>query len=225
MGSMGKLTVADLFDVTHTRAGDALADLEYPWQVLSQIADIIASLAETLPDDFERLAEDIWVGPGTTIESSVIMHGPAIVGRDCEIRQSALFRGNVLIGDGCVVGNSTEVKNSIIFDSVQVPHFNYVGDSVLGYGSHLGAGAILSNVRLDGANVRLITGEGERIETGLRKFGSLVGDRVEVGCNAVLNPGTVIGKDSIIYPLTNVGGVVPPMSIVKADGSVIVRRT
>lgn len=217
------LAAADLLDLEHSLAGPFFGELAYPWEILPRIGEIIAEIASRLPGVFVEREPRVWVGPGTRIEASVLIQGPAIIGSGCELRQGAYLRGNVVIGDGCVVGNSTEVKNAVLFDGVQVPHFNYVGDSVLGVRSHLGAGAILSNVRLDGRTVRVRTDDGV-VETGLAKFGAILGDLAEIGCNAVLNPGTVIGRQSLVHPLANVGGVVAPKSVVRRDGSTTARR-
>jgi NDP-sugar pyrophosphorylase family protein len=199
-------------------AGPHLTDSAQPWTILPTIGEIIAKIARGLPKDYREIADEVWVGPETIVAPTAAIWGPAIIGARCEIRPSAFFRGRVLVGDDCVVGNSTELKNVILFDHVQVPHFNYAGDSILGYRVHLGAGAILSNVRLDGQEVS-VRHEDEMTPTGLRKFGALLGDGVEIGCNAVINPGTIIGRESLVLPLANVGGVIPPMSIVRGRGS------
>jgi len=218
-----RFSAGDLLDLDRSLLGRFLEPLAYPWEILPRIGSIIREIARELPADYvERLA-GVWVGPGTRIEATVLIRGPAIIGAGCELRHGAFLRENVVLGDGCVVGNSTEIKNAILFDGVQVPHFNYVGDSLLGHGSHLGAGAILSNVRLDGRTVR-VHAAGGPLETGLAKLGAILGDFVEVGCNSVVNPGTVIGRGSLVHPLANVGGVVPPRTVVRRDGSMTPRR-
>jgi UDP-N-acetylglucosamine diphosphorylase / glucose-1-phosphate thymidylyltransferase / UDP-N-acetylgalactosamine diphosphorylase / glucosamine-1-phosphate N-acetyltransferase / galactosamine-1-phosphate N-acetyltransferase len=216
------LRPADLFDLDHSVAGAHLARLERPWLILPHIGRIIAELAAALPRGYREIGPGVWVGEGASIAATALIVAPAIIGPGCELRHGAFLRGNVILGEGCVVGNSTEVKNAILFDRVQVPHFNYAGDSVLGTRSHLGAGAILSNVRLDGRTVR-VAAEAGSLDTGLAKLGAMIGDRVEVGCNSVINPGTVIGRDSLVHPLANVGGTVAPKSVVRRDGSVAAR--
>jgi NDP-sugar pyrophosphorylase family protein len=207
-----------LFDLRQSLAGPYFRSLEYPWQILGRLASVIKELSARLPVEFRKIGDDIWVGKDTEIESSATIKGPAILGSGCEIRSNAYFRGNVLVGDSVTIGNSTEVKNAVLFNGVQVPHFNYVGDSVLGYLAHLGAGVVLANVRLDHGNVVVRDTQRTEIDTGLAKFGALIGDRVEVGCNSVVNPGTIIGKESLIYPLTLVGGIIPPKSIIASEG-------
>jgi UDP-N-acetylglucosamine diphosphorylase / glucose-1-phosphate thymidylyltransferase / UDP-N-acetylgalactosamine diphosphorylase / glucosamine-1-phosphate N-acetyltransferase / galactosamine-1-phosphate N-acetyltransferase len=216
------LRPADLFDLDHSLAGARLAGLERPWEILPALGALIVELAKALPGGYTEIAPGVWVGAGASIAASVLIVAPAIIGPGCELRHGAFLRGNVLMGAGCVVGNSTELKNAILFDGVQVPHFNYAGDSILGHRSHLGAGAILSNVRLDGRTVRVSTGAG-LLDTGLPKLGAMVGDRVEMGCHAVANPGTIIGRESLVHPLTNVGGTVAPKSVVRRDGKVTAR--
>jgi NDP-sugar pyrophosphorylase family protein len=215
---------ANLFDLEQTMTRSLFAKVTYAWEVLPRIKDYLLQLAAELPADFERIAEFIWVGKGTTIESTAKLLGPAIIGYDCEIRHCAYLRQQVIIGNGVVVGNSTEVKNAIIFNDAEVPHFNYVGDSVLGYQAHLGAGVILSNLKSIKDPVRVIGAGGEIFNTGLKKFGALIGDHAEVGCNAVLNPGTILGRESIVYPLTMARGIVPERHIVKHDGRIIKRH-
>jgi NDP-sugar pyrophosphorylase family protein len=197
--------------------------VKYPWEVFTKIKHYFDLFADRLPDDFEHVAENVWVGKGTTIEKTVTIKGPAIIGYDCELRQSAYLREYALIGDGVVIGNSTEVKNSILFNKAQVPHFNYIGDSVLGYGAHLGAGVIISNLKSSKEQVKVKDGD-NCIDTGLRKFGAIVGDNAEVGCNSVLFPGSVIGRNSIVYPLTAVRGVVPENHILKNNGEIVPRK-
>jgi NDP-sugar pyrophosphorylase family protein len=218
-----KLTVNDLYDLTHTRAADYLAGFTYPWDALAGISDLIKSIGAALPaDEFDRVAEDIWIAKDATVFPTAYIHGPCIIGHKTEVRQCAFIRGSALVGDNCVVGNSTELKNVILFDNVQVPHYNYVGDSILGYKAHMGAGSITSNVKSDKQLV-VIHNEGTDLETGRKKVGALVGDRVEVGCNSVLNPGTVVGRDSNIYPLSCVRGVIPPNSIYKMRNDIAVK--
>jgi NDP-sugar pyrophosphorylase family protein len=212
---------ANLFDLEQTMTRPLLERVTYAWEVLPRIKDYLLELAAGLPNDFERIAENIWVGKGTTIESTAKVKGPAIIGYDCEIRHCAYLREQVILGNGIVIGNSTEIKNAIIFNDAEIPHFNYVGDSVLGYKAHLGAGVILSNLKSLKDTVKVSGGAGETLNTGLKKFGALIGDRAEVGCNAVLNPGTIVGRESIVYPLTLVRGIVPERHIVKNDGRMI----
>jgi NDP-sugar pyrophosphorylase family protein len=212
----------ELFKLSELDAHAIFDGVVYPWAVLTKINTFILEYAKTLPDDFERIDDFVWVGKGTTIEKSVVIKGPAIIGYNCDIRHSAYIRGNVIIGNEVVVGNSTEVKNAILFNKVQVPHFNYVSDSVLGYKAHLGAGVITSNLKSDGSLVKVKHGT-EIIETGLRKFGAILGDSAEVGCNAVLNPGTILGKNSIVYPLCSVRGCIPANSILKNSGEIVER--
>lgn len=211
------ITVESLFDLSQFGPKAIFNGITCPWDALAKIKTFIMEYAETLSGDYERIDEFVWVGKGTVIEKTVTIKGPAIIGRDCEIRHSAYIRENVLVGDNVVIGNSTEVKNSILFNNVQAPHFNYVGDSILGYKAHIGAGVILSNLKSTGGLVAIKSGE-ERIDTGLRKLGAILGDHVEVGCNSVLNPGTVVGRHSIVYPLSAVRGFVPEKSIAKQNG-------
>lgn len=217
------ITVESLFDLNECFEKSIFDGIKYPWEAFAKIKTFLLGFSKNLPKDFERIDEFVWVGKGTTIEKTALIKGPAIIGYNCEIRQCAYIRENVIIGDGAVIGNSTEIKNSLLFNKVQVPHFNYVGDSILGYRSHLGAGVILSNLKSNGETVRIRDGA-ECIETGLRKFGALVGDFAEVGCNSVLNPGTVIGKNSIVYPLTPVRGYIPEKHILKNNGELVPRR-
>lgn len=217
------ISVDELLNIKETDARAIFEGVKYPWEALAKIKDFILEYAKKLPDDFERIDEFVWVGKGTTIDKSVLIKGPAIIGYNCEIRQCAYIRENVIIGNDVVVGNSSEVKNSILFNKVQVPHYNYVGDSILGYKSHLGAGAITSNLKSNGTLVTVKYGT-EKIETGLRKFGAILGDLAEVGCNSVLNPGTLIGKDSIVYPLSSVRGYVPNNSILKNNGEIVQKK-
>lgn len=217
------LYVESLFNVEGCFEKSIFEGVKYPWEVLSKIKTFLIGFSKSLPNDFERISEFVWVGKGTTIEKTALIKGPAIIGYNCEIRHCAYIRENVIIGNDVVVGNSTEIKNSILFNKVQVPHYNYVGDSILGFKAHLGAGVILSNLKSIGETVK-IKNETGYIETGLRKFGAMIGDYVEIGCNSVLNPGTVIGKHSIIYPLTPVRGYVPEKHILKNTGELVAKR-
>lgn len=211
-----------LFSLEHSYAGKWLTQFKYPWEALPRIPQLLGHLVSLLPDDYVEIKPSIWVGRGTLIEEKALIQGPAIIGRRCRIRHNAYIRNNVLLGNEVVVGNATEIKNAILFDEAQVPHYNYVGDSILGRGAHLGAGAILSNFKSTGDEIH-VNWEGEKIGSGLTKFGALLGDRVEVGCNAVLYPGTIVGPDSIIYPLQGVRGTLRPRQIVKGDGTVVQR--
>ena len=213
-------TIQDLFDLNHTLAGDYLARFTYPWEALAGISDLILSLGPALGADYESPAPDVWVHKTAKVAPTAYLGGPCIIGPDTEVRHGAFIRGSALVGAGCVVGNSVELKNVILFDGVQTPHYNYVGDSILGYKSHMGAGSITSNVKQDQRPVVVHAQEGN-VETGLKKFGAMLGDFVEVGCNSVLNPGTVIGRHSNIYPLSSVRGVVPENHIWKTGGVVV----
>lgn len=218
---------ASLYDLTKTIAGEYLAQFTYPWEALAGISDFIKSLGPTLdPEIYENRGEDIWVAKSASVAQSACLNGPLIIDEDAEIRHCAYIRGSAIIGKGTVVGNSTEIKNDILFDSVQVPHYNYVGDSILGYKSHMGAGSITSNVKSDKTLVAVKDryGSGEEIETGRKKFGAMLGDYVEVGCNSVLNPGTVVGPRSNIYPTSCVRGLVPADSIYK-DAEHVVKKS
>ena len=207
----------DLLDLNHTIAKDYLQKYEYPWMVLPEIKNIINELIEKLDkNEFKQIKENVWVHNSAKIYDSAYIDGPTIIGANSEVRHCAFIRGSALIGENCVIGNSVEVKNAIIFDNVQVPHFNYCGDSVLGYKSHMGAGSITSNVRSDKQLVK-VHGNPD-IETGLKKMGAILGDYVEVGCNAVLNPGTVVGRNSMVYPTSCVRGVVKENSIYTNKG-------
>lgn len=216
-----ELKIKDLYDLTHTRAAEYLSKFTYPWEALAGISDLILEIGKSLPEDeYDHPAEDVWIAKDAMVFSSAYINGPCIIGHNTEVRQCAFIRGSALIGDNCVVGNSTELKNVIIFDVVQVPHYNYVGDSILGYKSHMGAGSITSNVKSDKTLV-VIKNEGELIETKRKKVGAMVGDGVEVGCGSVLNPGTVIGRNSNVYPLSSVRGVVPPDSVYKDKDNIV----
>jgi NDP-sugar pyrophosphorylase family protein len=218
--------IANLYTLEQSIAGEYLAGFTYPWEALKGIGDFIRELGPKLdPAIYEQRGEDIWVAKSASIFESAYLHGPLIIDEDAEIRHCAFIRGNAIVGKGSVVGNSTELKNVILFNTVQVPHYNYVGDSILGYRSHMGAGSITSNVKSDKTlvTVKDIYGSKEEIETGLKKFGAMLGDYVEVGCNSVLNPGTVIGAHSNIYPLSRVRGVIPAESIFK-DAEHVVKK-
>ena len=211
----------ELYDLSHTAARPLLEKTEYPWEALAGIGDFILALGPTLPaEEYDHPAEDVWIAKDATVFATAYIKGPCIIGRGTEVRQCAFIRGNALVGEGCVVGNSTELKNVILFDNVQVPHYNYVGDSILGWKAHMGAASLTSNVKSDKRLVVIHNG-GEDIPTGRKKVGAMIGDRVEVGCGSVLNPGTVVGPDSNIYPLSSVRGVVPANSIFKAPGDVV----
>ncbi len=205
----------ELLDLSHTRASALFDGCEYPWETLSEIGAFILKLGASLPaEEFDNPSEGVWIAKDANVYSSAYVTAPCIVDHGAEVRHCAFVRGSALVGKNCVVGNSTELKNVILFDNVQVPHYNYVGDSILGYMAHMGAGSITSNVKSDKTQVVVKCGD-ERIETGRKKFGAVLGDNVEVGCNSVLNPGTVIGRRSIIYPVSCVRGVIPQDSIYK----------
>lgn len=214
------IKTTQLFDLNHSAAGSFLAQYEYPWQALKGIKDLIVSLGRTLGGDYDQVAPQVWVHKTATVAPTAFLGGPCIIGANTEVRHCAFLRGSALVGENCVVGNSVELKNVILFDNVQVPHFNYVGDSILGYKSHMGAGSVTSNVKSDKTLVVVKDGP-EQLETGLKKFGAMLGDFVEVGCNSVLNPGTVIGRNSTIYPTSCVRGVVARDSIWKTGGIVV----
>lgn len=214
----------ELFDLSHSLAAPLLSRFEYPWQALPHIKDFILELGKTLPaEDYDNSKEGVWIAKTARIAPSAVVEAPCIIGKNTELRTGAFIRGSVIVGEGCVVGNSCELKNAILFDSVQVPHFNYVGDSILGYRSHTGAGAITSNVKSDKTPVKVKTDDGV-METGLKKMGAMLGDFVEIGCNSVLNPGTVIGRCTNVYPLSSVRGTVPPCSIFKAPDCIVPKR-
>lgn len=222
------ITVMELYDLNETIAAELFAGVNYPWEVLPAIHDFILKLGETLPEDrYERRGQDIWVAKSATVAPTACLNGPLIIDEEAEIRHCAFVRGNAIVGKGAVVGNSTELKNVVLFNKVQVPHYNYVGDSVLGYKAHMGAGSITSNVKSDKTLVKVkgcVQGENFVIETGLKKMGAMLGDRVEVGCNSVLNPGTVIGRDSNIYPTSCVRGYIPAQHIFKRESEVAAKR-
>ena len=219
------IRTSELYDLSHTLAAPLLSKYEFPWEALPHIKEFVIELGKTLsPDEYENPAENVWIAKNAKIAPSATVSAPCIIGKDTELRTGAFIRGSVIVGDGCVVGNSCELKNAILFDCVQVPHFNYIGDSVLGYRSHTGAGAITSNVKSDKTLVTVKGEGGEAIPTGLKKFGAMLGDYVEVGCNSVLNPGTVIGRNTNIYPLSSVRGTVPPNSIFKGQGNIVEKK-
>ena len=214
-------TISDLYDLNHTLAKDYLSKFTYPWEALSGIKDFILELGKSLdPNEYEQREENVWVHKTAKVFPTAYLGAPCIIGPNTEVRHCAFIRGSALIGADCVVGNSVELKNVILFDHVQTPHYNYVGDSILGYFSHMGAGSITSNVKSDKKNVIVRDGS-EKVETGIKKFGAMLGDYVEVGCNAVCNPGTVIGRHSNVYPTSCVRGVVPADSIWKDNGEII----
>ncbi len=221
---MKELEIKSLFDLTNTMAANLLEQFTYPWEALKQISAYIIQLGETLsPEEYDKVGEDVWIAKSATVAPSAYIHGPAIIGANAEIRHCAFIRGNAIVGEGAVVGNSTELKNVILFNKVQVPHYNYVGDSILGFQSHMGAGSITSNVKSDKTLV-VVRGQDQTMETGLKKMGAILGDNVEVGCGSVLNPGTIIGKESNIYPLSSVRGFIPAKSIYKNAGEIVNRK-
>lgn len=221
---MNNVKITELYDLTHTIAADYLKQFTYPWEALKGIGELIISLGNQLnPDEYDNPAENVWIHKTAKVFPSAYIGAPCIIGANTEVRHCAFIRGSALVGDNCVVGNSVELKNVIIFDNVQTPHYNYVGDSILGYKSHMGAGSITSNVKSDKTNV-VIKSNGESIETGIKKIGAMLGDYVEVGCNSVLNPGTVVGRNSNIYPTSCVRGVVPADSIWKTGGVVVSKK-
>lgn len=217
------LQTKDLFDFSHSIAGPYLMSFSYPWQALAGIKQLILDLGKQLGSDYTEISPTVWVHKTATIAPTAYLGAPCIIGAGTEVRHCAFIRGSALVGENCVVGNSVELKNVILFDNVQVPHYNYVGDSILGYKSHMGAGSLTSNVKSDKTLV-VVKSKDEQIPTGLKKFGAMLGDFVEVGCNSVLNPGTVIGPHSNIYPTSCVRGVVPPDSIWKTGGNIVAKR-
>lgn len=213
--------VDELFDLEHTIAKDYLSSFTYPWEALSGIKEVIIELGNKLPkDEYDEVGEHVWIHKSATVFPSAYIGAPCIIGKDTEVRHCAFIRGSALIGDNCVVGNSCELKNVILFDHVQTPHYNYVGDSILGYYAHMGAGSITSNVKSDKELV-VVKSDEDKIETGLKKFGAMLGDYVEVGCNSVMNPGTVVGRNTRIYPTSCVRGLVKENSIYKNNGDII----
>ncbi|MGN1051205.1 MAG: UDP-N-acetylglucosamine pyrophosphorylase [Acutalibacteraceae bacterium] len=220
MDKQERLTVNRLYDLEHTIAKPLLEKVTYPWEALPEIKDFILELGKTLDKEkFEKKGEDIWIAKSACVYPSAYLNGPLIIDENAEVRHCAFIRGSAIVGKGATVGNSTELKNSILFDGVQVPHYNYIGDSILGYMSHTGAGTITSNLKSDKSLVTVMS-KGEKVETGIKKFGAMLGDYVEVGCNSVLNPGTVIGKNTNIYPLSFVRGYVSSNSIYKRLGEI-----
>ena len=222
---MVELTNKEFFqDLDQTIAAQLFEQTTYPWEILPLIKDFVLEVGPTLSaDEYDQVEEDVWIAKSATIAKTATINGPAIIGPDTEVRPGAFIRGNALIGAGCVVGNSTEIKNDILFNNVQVPHYNYVGDSILGYKAHMGAGQITSNVKSDKKLV-IVKAKDTQIETGLKKFGAMLGDEVEVGCGSVLNPGTVVGSHSNIYPLSSVRGVVPADSIYKNKNEIVEKQ-
>nr|WP_300571664.1 UDP-N-acetylglucosamine pyrophosphorylase [uncultured Acetatifactor sp.] len=219
-----EITVSELYDLKETIAAGLLEGLTYPWEALPKIHDFIIDLGESLPKDiYEERGDYIWVAKSAKVAPTACLNGPLIVDEDAEIRHCAFVRGNAIVGKGAVVGNSAELKNVILFNKVQVPHYNYVGDSILGFKAHMGAGSITSNVKSDKTLV-VVKGEGVSVETGLKKMGAMLGDNVEVGCNSVLNPGTVVGRNTNIYPASMVRGVIPAGSIYKKATEIVGKR-
>ena len=220
---MEQAKISSLFDLDQTIAKELFAGLTYPWEALAGISDFIRKIGPTLnPEKFEQRAEDIWVARSASVAQTAFLNGPLIIDEDAEVRHCAFVRGSAIVGKGAVVGNSTELKNVVLFNGVQVPHYNYVGDSILGYKSHMGAGSITSNVKSDKTLV-VVKGRTDEIKTGLKKFGAMLGDYVEVGCGSVLNPGTVVGRHTNIYPLSSVRGVIPAESIYKNCNEVVTK--
>ena len=218
------LTISDLFDLDHTLAKGYLSEYTYPWEALAGLSDFIVELGRSLPaEEYEEIGENIWAAKSAVIAPTASLTGPVIIGKNSQVRHCAFLRGSILVGETCVVGNSTELKNVILFDHVQVPHYNYVGDSILGYHSHMGAGSITSNVKSDKQPVVIKAGE-VQIETGRKKVGGMLGDYVEVGCGSVMNPGVVVGRHTSIYPLSMVRGYIPAGAIYKKQGEIVQKR-
>lgn len=221
---MEECKIKNLYNLEETIAKQLLEKFEYPWEALSKISDFILELGSKLDEEkYDKIGEDIWIAKSAKVAPTAYIKGPTIIGENAEIRHCAFIRGKAIVGEGAVVGNSTELKNVILFNKVQVPHYNYVGDSILGYKAHMGAGSITSNVKSDKKLVIVKNGE-EKIETSLKKFGAMLGDEVEVGCGSVLNPGTVVGKNTNIYPLSSVRGVIKSKAIYKNQGEVVDKR-
>ena len=217
-------TIENMLDLHETIAKELFTGKTYPWEVLPEIGDFIKKLGQTLdPEEYDYKGDDVWIAKSATVAPSASITGPCIIGKDAEVRQCAFIRGKAIVGEGAVVGNSTELKNCVLFNKVQVPHYNYVGDSVLGFRSHMGAGSICSNVKADKKLVVVKDGE-DKVETGLKKFGAMLGDFVEVGCGSVLNPGTVIGRNTNIYPLSPVRGCIPAEHIYKNQESIVMKK-
>lgn len=218
---MENCKINNLFSLDESIAKDLLVKYAYPWEVLPHISEFILELGKKLPkDEYKKIGEDVWIHKSAKVFESAYIHGPAIICKDAEVRHCAFIRGNAIVGEGAVIGNSTELKNVIIFNKCEVPHYNYVGDSILGYKAHMGAGSITSNIKSDRKLVVIKDGD-EKIETGLKKIGAMLGDNVEVGCGSVLNPGTIIGKNTNIYPLSSVRGVIPENSIYKKKNEIV----
>jgi NDP-sugar pyrophosphorylase family protein len=222
---MKRLTNKELFlDLDQTIARDLIESYEYPWEVLPHIEETILKIGATLSkEEYDHPAENVWIAKSANVFPSAYINGPVIIGKNTEVRHCAFIRGNALVGDNCVIGNSTELKNVLIFNNVEVPHYNYVGDSVLGYKSHMGAGSITSNIKADRKNIEIRLDD-QKIETGMRKIGAILGDFVEIGCGTVLNPGSVVGHHTNIYPLSMVRGYVEKESIYKASGEIVIKE-
>lgn len=223
---MTNVRIIDLYDLSHTLASEYLSNYTYPWEALGGISELILKIGQSLdPELYEKRGETIWISKSATVAPTAYIGGPCIIGHGTEVRHCAFIRGSALVGEGCVVGNSTELKNVILFDKVQVPHYNYVGDSILGYKSHMGAGSITSNVKSDKTLVVIKTADkSESFATERKKVGAMLGDLVEIGCGSVLNPGTVVGRDSSVYPLSSVRGIVPESSIYKSGGEIVAKK-
>ena len=218
------IKTVDLYDLSHSLAKEYLSNYTYPWEALADIKDIVINIGNTLDGKlYDKVGDNVWISKSAKIYPNNYIEGPCIIGHNTEVRPGAFIRGSVIVGENCVVGNSTELKNVILFDKVQVPHYNYVGDSILGYKAHMGAGAVTSNVKSDKTPVVIKGIDGSMIETGRKKVGAMLGDFVEVGCGSVLNPGTVIGRGSSVYPLSSVRGVIPEGSIYKSAGNIVKR--
>ncbi len=216
--------IDDLLTLSHTLAAPLFEGKRYPWEILPELKEFIRKLGATLsPEEYDEVSPEVWVHKTAKVAPTALIQGPTVIGAGTEVRHCAFIRGSALVGEGCVVGNSTEIKNAVIFDNVQIPHYNYVGDSILGFRSHMGAGVVASNFRSDKGNVNVHDGN-ETIETGLRKLGAILGDGSDVGCNSVLCPGSVVGRDCIVYPLSRVRGYLPERSIFKGDGVVVPRK-
>lgn len=225
MAGLQNTTIRELYTLEETIAAELFDGAVYPWELLPKIGEFIVKLGNTLPEDkYEKRGENVWIAKSAKVFPSAYINGPAIIDEEAEVRHCAFIRGNAIVGKGAVVGNSTELKNVILFNKVQVPHYNYVGDSILGYKAHMGAGSITSNVKSDKTLVIVRAGE-EQCETGLKKFGAMLGDQVEVGCNSVLNPGTVIGKYANVYPTSMVRGFIPAQSIYKKQGEIVQKES
>lgn len=222
---MQQLKNKELFQDYHlTLAKELFETYEYPWEILPHIGEMILKIGKTLPvEEYDHPQEDVWIAKSATVFETAYIHGPAIIGKNTEVRQCAFIRGNALVGDGCVVGNSTELKNVILFNNVEVPHYNYVGDSILGHKAHMGAGSITSNIKADRKDIEIRV-EGQKVETGMRKIGAILGDYVEIGCGTVLNPGTIVGHHTNIYPLSMVRGYVEKESIYKKLGEIVTKE-